>query len=417
VNKHLAIALLAAFTCLAVAPTISHAQSCTQAPCFQGLGFLPGTNASAALALSADGTVAVGYGSDTNGHQQAFRWVNGVMTNLGTLPGDTDSVATAVNADGTVVVGISSHTNADQTVSTQAFRWANGIMTGLGFMPNGTLSSARGVNADGTVVVGQANSINHPNGEAVRWVNGTISGLGSLCDACTSQAWGVNADGTVVVGQSQDSTNKLQAFRWTASDGTMAGLGGTQAVAYAVNADGTVVVGANSYQGFRWTPSAGMVSLGPSSIFFGSLQARAVNADGSVLVGQEVIFCSYPNCPIIAAFRWARGAGRRDIETLLTAAGVDLSGWQAPRDAYGISADGTAIVGSGGASLDRAPAGAASTGAHPRLQWRRLQRHPPSKHRRRNCHVVHEWQRDDSGRCRDRLCGSQRLDHHRTARH
>src|SRR5215813_3696619 len=54
---------------------------------FQGLGFLPGGNSSAANGVSANGTVVVGQANDASGAFQAFRWVNGTMTGLGFLPG------------------------------------------------------------------------------------------------------------------------------------------------------------------------------------------------------------------------------------------------------------------------------------------------------------------------------------------
>jgi probable HAF family extracellular repeat protein len=62
----------------------------------------------------------------------------------------------------------------------------------------------------------------------------------------SSSAYAVSADGTTVVGTSQ-SSNGLEAFRWTARSG-MIGLGdlpggGFRSVAYGVSADGSVIVG------------------------------------------------------------------------------------------------------------------------------------------------------------------------------
>ena len=49
---------------------------------FTGLGFLPGAlfERSVTYGVSADGSVVVGYGYNTNSNLEAFRWVDGTMT-------------------------------------------------------------------------------------------------------------------------------------------------------------------------------------------------------------------------------------------------------------------------------------------------------------------------------------------------
>ena len=74
---------------------------------FQGLGFLPGTNAGVTTGLSANGEVVIGAGftSGSSFSQYSFVWANGVMnqiTGVGTL-----SQPTGVSANGSVVVGYS----------------------------------------------------------------------------------------------------------------------------------------------------------------------------------------------------------------------------------------------------------------------------------------------------------------------
>ena len=138
---------------------------------------------------------------------------------LGDLPGGiTYSDALAVSADGSVVVGFTYSTSS----WSEAFRWdaVNG-MVGLGNLPDVTTgSSAHGVSADGSVVVGFSGN------EAFRWdaVNGMV-GLGGLLDNVNSAARGVSADGSVVVGQSKTPHSiGIEAFRWDATNG-MVGLG------------------------------------------------------------------------------------------------------------------------------------------------------------------------------------------------
>ena len=86
------------------------------------LGTLGGTY-SYAQAVSADGSVVVGYSQNASSQNNAFRWSAGVMTNLGTL-GGTYSLAQAVSADGSVVVGYSENASNES----RAFLYRNSVM-------------------------------------------------------------------------------------------------------------------------------------------------------------------------------------------------------------------------------------------------------------------------------------------------
>jgi len=166
----------------------------------------------AAIGVSADGSVVVGFGSDG-----AFRWENGVMSALG------GSKALDVSADGSVVVGYSSSANGDE-----AFRWESGVMTALGYLPGASLpgqSGAWGVSPDGSVIVGASNSEASPTGyEAFRWQNGVMSALGGLPREyfIVSEAYDVSADGSVVVGYSRTGEDDRDtAFIWTEATGML----------------------------------------------------------------------------------------------------------------------------------------------------------------------------------------------------
>jgi probable HAF family extracellular repeat protein len=220
-----------------------------------GLGdFAGGPFSSEALAVSADGSVVVGYGWNANG-PEAFRWTQATgMVGLGDLPGGLfSSLAFEVSADGSVVVGGGISTNGSE-----AFRWTQAIgMVGLGDLAGGTFSSeALAVSADGSVVVGFGNSAN--GGEAFRWTQGTgMVGLGDLPGGIFySYATGVSADGSVVVGYSAtDSFTGAEAFIWNSTQGMRSlkqvltndyGLnlaGWTLNDARGISADGLTVVG------------------------------------------------------------------------------------------------------------------------------------------------------------------------------
>ena len=279
------------------------------------------------------------------------------FTPLGPLGGV--SVAIDISADGGVVVG----QNAQGI-----FRWTSGAgvvgLSGLsrpemlGLLPDRPHYQATGISADGRVVVGLGQGTPVPSGEAFRWTSDT--GKVDLGDLPGSNVWsaahGVSADGSVVVGfgsSASTGTNWLsghEAFRWTGGTG-MVGLGdlpGGDSVseAHSVSADGSVVVGFGSSassastgiislsgrEAFRWTGGTGMVGLGdlPGGDF-GS-EAYGVSADGSVVVGVG------SGAAGREAFRWTSDGGMVSLG--------DLPGGTNSM-AFDVSADGRVVVGSG----------------------------------------------------------------------
>jgi probable HAF family extracellular repeat protein len=266
--------------------------------------------------------------------------------------GAFETQAYGVSTDGAVVVGWAAK-YAPQ--AWEAFHWtaADG-MTGLGDLTGGQFrSGANAVSADGFVIVGLGTTGSGPTDnvlEAFRWTaSGGMQGLGDLSGGnFESQAFGVSADGAVVVGYGI-SANGQEAFRWTAADG-MQGLGDLSggdylSVARAVSADGSVVVGigtwgawwADQQYAFRWTASGGMQPLG---VLAGApaqtSRAYGVSADGSVVVG----WSSSPNGNYnyqAEAFRWTASDGMQGLG--------DLPGGYFDSWAWAASADGAVIVG------------------------------------------------------------------------
>jgi probable HAF family extracellular repeat protein len=177
-----------------------------------GIGFLPGQDISDAQGVSADGTVIVGGAS-----ARPFRWTAaGGMTELGDLPGGgTFGEAFAVSADGSVVVGFSTSDSG-----LEAFRWTQaGGMVGLGSLPASAFTSgAEDVSADGAVVVGVSRS--GTGFEAFRWTAETgMVGLGDLPGGrFFSDARAISADGSVIVGVASTDTGS-EAFIWDSVHG------------------------------------------------------------------------------------------------------------------------------------------------------------------------------------------------------
>jgi len=306
-----------------------------------------GGSSSRAYGISADGNVVVGY-SDITGDSawHAFRWTQaGGMMDLGTLGGGTSSTAYNSSADGSVVVGYSMINSSDY----HAFLWTQaGGMIDLGTL-GGTKSFAFSVSDDGSVVVGssrRSDNLEH----AFIWTQaeGMID-LGTLLTGTTSRAYDVSADGGVVVGYSYISDTSLtrHAFRWTQGSGMtdLGTLGGTESGAAAISADGSVVVGYSDITGdseshaFRWTQAVGMNSLGTLGGFYSG--AAAISANGSVVVGDSYTGSDY------LGFQWTEATGMQSVvdwlinESVIVPAGWTLYG------AFGISADGSVVVGTG----------------------------------------------------------------------
>ncbi|PKL46813.1 MAG: PEP-CTERM sorting domain-containing protein [Planctomycetes bacterium HGW-Planctomycetes-1] len=264
--------------------------SFTLAASFQYLG--PSTTG---YGISGDGSVVVG--------RPNYRWTE---TEGIEFLGPGYGVATSF--DGSVVVG-------KLELGANVFRWTeSGGIQDLGFGGGGYRSCD--VSADGSVVVGGN----------YRWTEteGTLD-LGGT-------AYGISGDGSVIVGE---------GFYWTETSGKqdLAGQG------VAASADGSVIVGdrygynddQNPHrQAFRWTETGGMQELGWDGSW-----ATDVSSDGSVIVG-----CYYTGGYFDEAFIWDADNGMRSIKSVLESVGLNVSDWQL-EFAYGISADGLTIVGTG----------------------------------------------------------------------
>lgn len=311
-----------------------------------GVQILTGPSGNA-TAVSADGSVVVGYVRTGISTTYAFRWTAaGGMQDIGSL-GGVSTNAYGISADGKTIVGGSL---ANGMSLQRAFRWteADG-MTNLGTL-GGDASSANTANADGSVVVGWSgmSATNPVEAHAFRWTAATgMQDLGTVGGDMTN-ATAVSADGNVVAGIANTANNAAQrAFRWTAATGIkdLGTLGGDGTMFAGLSTDGSTIVGAaqttgNQYwHAFRWTSTAGMVDLGTLG---GSMSiASHVSGNGAVVVG-----ASYNAQSEMRMFRWTSATGMQDLLTLLSNAGVSTSGISLSTIA-GLSSNGQYIAGDG----------------------------------------------------------------------
>lgn len=271
--------------------------------------------------------------------------------------------------------------DADSNNPFRAFRYdlTTGAFLDLGTFPSARSfdsSAAMGVNMDGTVVVGASDLLVNGGRQshAFRWtealglVDLTPSGYGGFNGA--SVAYDTNEAGDVVVGQVQVSASGFRAFRWTLTDaatgaGTMTDLGPDSYNATAISGDGSVVGGVmHAYEtvngvasdflhAMRWTQGTGVTDLG---VLPGHTRSAvtAMSLNGAILVGISDAgaggFFTYPRLyddtysDNALAFRWTAATGMRDLNQLLTDAGVDMAG-VVLRTAKSISEDGEYIGG------------------------------------------------------------------------
>jgi len=313
-------------------------------PAIANLGVLPGGTYSIGASLSADGAVVAGTCGIASG-ERAFTWTAaGGMVNLGTLPGGSTSNGNAISADGSMVAGIANLSSG----FFHAVRWTSGGIADLGVLPDGVESRAYGIRSDGLSVVGAGQT--PEDDRAFITVNNVLVSLGVVPGGTFSRGFAIS-DNSVVVGACDEFPGSGgRAMRYSPASGVVSlgtippAAAGRTSVANDISGDGTVVVGssgvaAGRYHAFRWTSAGGMQDLGlvpGTTDSFGD----ATNSDGTIIVGQAESGAGS------VAFLWTATLGMVALNTYLPTVGVNLAGWTL-RNAYDVSADGTAITGFG----------------------------------------------------------------------
>jgi probable HAF family extracellular repeat protein len=282
--------------------------------------------------VSADGSTVAGVTFPSGSPSTAMRWTleTGAVS-IGTL-GGSSSNALDISSDGTVIVGYA----ADATNNDRAFRWTQAGMVALGSINGSGLQSyAQDVSSDGAVIVGSGFEMSGLSAvtRAFRWTEaGGMASLGTL-GGTESQGFGVSGDGAVVVGSSQVEVGGLPyAYRWTSAGGmenlgTLDGDEDKGSVAIAISADGGTIVGLSggdmvtpTAKPFRWTEAGGMIELAkPAGATF--TRPWGISDDGKIVVGEALVGSFYH------AYLWDETGAAIELQSLLEADGVDLTGW------------------------------------------------------------------------------------------
>lgn len=145
----------------------------SRAEVLAGVGGVPGAlDASLMTALSADGTVGVGYGANAIPDANLLRWTAAEGSVVVTYPPlASNAIAGGISADGALAVG-----GPGIALIGEAFTWelATDTFTDLGQLAGGTnFSTAHAIAGDGSAVAGTSSST--LGSEAVRWELGTKS--------------------------------------------------------------------------------------------------------------------------------------------------------------------------------------------------------------------------------------------------
>jgi uncharacterized membrane protein len=175
---------------------------------------------------------------------------------------------------------------------------------------------------------------------------GTLPGV-TPGPAHVTSARGISADGGVIAGYAFDSGGTFRPWRWTQAAGVVdLSAGAWSGRAFGVSPDGGTVVGSRSLGGpneaFAWTSGGGRADLG---FLAGYDSGTALDAsNGGQRICGTMLLNGVAGSNVAAV--WDRGLGWRDVRGVLSAAGVNMTGWIL-QFAWAMSDDGRVVVGYG----------------------------------------------------------------------
>jgi probable HAF family extracellular repeat protein len=307
----------------------------------------PGARSVVVNAISGDGSVVVGWATDTNSNQKAIRYTPsagaGAFDYLASTQQSTK--ATDVSFDGSTIVGTSQPSFGRDVPAI----WSAGGSVEL--LPSPVADRfvvSPSVSGQGSLVaLSSATLVSDSSQPGFAWTRSTgYLPLQSTFTVVVPDE--ISATGDVIVGGASFPFAPGDAFRWTQSGGIQFLSTSMDAfrdsAAGATNADGTIIVGnylvSAGGAAFRWTQDTGMIPFDDGPGTGTMISPSAMSADGSVIVGWGGFNGSF------TAAIWDAVHGTRRLTDVLAARGVDVGNFNLSNP-YDISADGTKIVGVG----------------------------------------------------------------------
>lgn len=304
----------------------------------------PGATHTYAYGLSADGSTLL---LNAFGASHGFTWKNGTFTQLEEMTPTSTVTPQAISADGSVVVGYQQdYSNGGIS---HAGRWTNGVFQDIGDLVPGFGTYATLVSSDGNVLAGQSNT-SASTAESFVWKNGTMTSLGTVANSY-SFPMAMKNDGTVVAGFNEDNVSYTDApYYWTSAGGmkTFAqiltdrgvDLTGWDLNNYAdmyMSADGKTILTTGLYNGdaqvYLFTPQGGLItpqelqtSLMPATAPAQQVQASVNgNFSQSIFVARNALSVYLkPPAPPAPAFLASNDAAKTaSLQDIAPAAGGD----------------------------------------------------------------------------------------------
>jgi len=288
-------------------------------------------------AMNSTGTAVVG--GDAQG---AFLWTAAG----GYLPlGQTNAVG--VSEDGTVVLGNIVDTNGDELAGrwTAATGWVS--LGGLIGSSGTSVSSAYALSGDGNRATGLG-WLNPARGAAFDWTPTLGMNQLPILGPGSTRGNAISLDGTVIGGWDEGATGPRRAKLWGPGaienlilEGLPLNPDGMGEV-FGLSSNGTWACGTGAGTAFVWSQATGSIDFGPlpnwNGGFFDNGYSNAVSDNGQRVVGW---YGSFFNS---AATIWDPAGGYQRLSDVLTAAGVNLQGYELV-SAIDISPDGRIILG------------------------------------------------------------------------
>lgn len=299
------------------------------------VGDLPGGfPVSYAIGTSKDGSVVTGYSYSSEG-VSGFRWTaNDGISELNRSNGAGVYDGLAVSPNGEYILGRYQGLGSVWTEATGTVQ--------IGDLPGGIeASSLRDINDSG-LAVGQAshgfNSIGAPTYRAVRW--NSTDGLVPMPLPAGDEASGLNSDAKGILSDGR-IYGESASGAWIYSEDTgFEMLPGAEGLGPS-NSDGSFIVGIANDSSLQasvaayWTPDDGLQHL-PRGDIGVSGAALSMSDDGSIIVGrlgtQQVVWIDQGEPMLVTDYAASLGIDVSDFGIF---------------SVYGVSADGTTIVGGG----------------------------------------------------------------------